>query len=136
MKQLTKENRLLAIVKDSNDAILLLDFEGNISAWNKGATRMYGYSEAKALTMNILDLVPAERHDETKLMLANLKEEEEEEEVTTKMTERLGKDGKVVPVWLTATIIIDDMGIPELITTTERDLSLLSKEAFLQLTGG
>ena len=34
------------------------DLEGHILAWNRGAERLYGYSEAEALEMNIRDLVP------------------------------------------------------------------------------
>ena len=50
--------RLATVVLDSNDAITLQDLEGRILAWNRGAERMYGYSEAEALQMNIEQLVP------------------------------------------------------------------------------
>ena len=56
--------RLATVVMDSNDAITVYDLEGNISAWNKGAKKMYGYSEAEALKMNIRDIVPDDKKAE------------------------------------------------------------------------
>src|SRR5262249_28403978 len=52
--------RLATVVKDSNDAITVQDLDGKIIAWNRGATKMYGYSEAEALQMTIEALVPEE----------------------------------------------------------------------------
>src|SRR3569623_872536 len=51
--------RLAAVVRDSNDAIVVYDFDGRILSWNRGAEQAYGYSEAEALNMAIADLVPA-----------------------------------------------------------------------------
>ena len=50
--------RLAVIVRDSSDVITLQDLEGNILAWNPKAESLYGWSEAKALTMNITNMVP------------------------------------------------------------------------------
>jgi len=41
-------HRLAALIRDSNDAVVLLDSKGNILAWNRGAEDMYGWSEAEA----------------------------------------------------------------------------------------
>src|SRR3569832_1704692 len=41
--------RLAAVVRDSNDAIVVYDFDGRILSWNRGAEQAYGYSEAEAL---------------------------------------------------------------------------------------
>lgn len=51
-KQEAEEARRMAtVVRDSNDAITIQDFEGNISAWNHGAEVMFGYSEKEALRL-------------------------------------------------------------------------------------
>ena len=50
--------RMGTILRDSNDAITVQDFDGKILAWNRGAAQMYGWTEAEALKMNILDIVP------------------------------------------------------------------------------
>ncbi|MFN2366705.1 MAG: chemotaxis protein CheB, partial [Desulfurivibrionaceae bacterium] len=72
-KLLDKEKRLAAVVRESNDAITLQDLEGNIIAWNKGAEKMFGYSETEALKKNILDIVPPERHNEIRELIAKQK---------------------------------------------------------------
>src|SRR5208337_3365872 len=46
--------RLATVLLDSNDALIVHDFEGKILAWNRGAEQMTGYLEAEALQMNSL----------------------------------------------------------------------------------
>ena len=41
--------RLATVVSDSNDAVIMHDFDGKILAWNRGAIETYGYTEAEAL---------------------------------------------------------------------------------------
>lgn len=53
--------RLATVVRDSNDAITLKDFEGRFTAWNHGAEMMYGYSEKEALQMNVRQLTPSDK---------------------------------------------------------------------------
>ena len=48
-----RARRMATVVRDSNDAITIQDFEGRITAWNRGAELMYGYSEEEALLENI-----------------------------------------------------------------------------------
>ena len=57
---ITNENirRLATVVKDSNDAIMVQDFEGHITTWNSGAEQMFGYSEEEALKMDNNILTP------------------------------------------------------------------------------
>ena len=126
-----KEKRLSAVVKDSNDAVILHDFKGKIIAWNKGAEKVYSYSETEALTMNIMDIVPPERKDEIKALIARMKEEE----VESCVTERMCKDGEIISVWLTLTRLQDEEGRLSFVATTERDLSKLTADASLLLTG-
>ena len=56
--------RLAVVVRDAHDAITVQDLEGRILAWNPGAERMYGWSEAEALAMNIRDLIPESQREE------------------------------------------------------------------------
>ena len=59
-------SRLLAtLLRNSNDAVTVQDFDGRITVWNHGAEQMYGYDEAEALQMNIRDTVPEDRRAET-----------------------------------------------------------------------
>ena len=57
---------MATVVRDSNDAITVQDLNGNITAWNKKAQLMYGWSEAEALEMNIRDIIPENKINKTK----------------------------------------------------------------------
>src|ERR1035437_4100937 len=56
--------RLVVVMRDSNDAIVVQDMYGQIIAWNPRAVRLYGWTEAEALTMSITDLTPEELREE------------------------------------------------------------------------
>jgi len=115
-----KIRRLATVVLDSNDAITIQDFEGRITAWNRGAELMYGYREEEALQMNIGCLTPAEREEEqkdfTRRLIAG-------EKITSLESQRVTKDGRILEVWLTLTKLIDDTGKPIGIASTERDIT-------------
>ncbi|MDM8549101.1 chemotaxis protein CheB [Desulfobacterales bacterium HSG2] len=117
--------RLAAVVTDSNDAITVQDTGGNITAWNRGAEKMYGYSEAEALEMNVRDIVPDDRKKETLTFVQKLQEGEEAESFKTR---RLTKDGRVLDVWLTVTKLVDDQGKMVSIATTEHDITKIKEK--------
>ncbi|EKD52073.1 MAG: hypothetical protein ACD_62C00124G0009 [uncultured bacterium] len=120
MGSLEKFRRMATVIQDSNDAITFQDLDGNILAWNQGAEIMYGYSEADALNMNIVDTVPKEYQEEARQFLSSLKRGEL---VPTLETKRKTKDGRIVDVWLTNTKLTDDKGNLTGIATTERDIT-------------
>jgi two-component system CheB/CheR fusion protein len=109
--------RLAAVVRDAYDAITVQDLEGRILAWNPGAERMYGWTEAEALSMNIRDLMPESRREETLALLRSLSRSETMEPYRIP---RIAKDGRIVEVWLTATALVNDSGCVYAIATTER----------------
>src|ERR1035438_1681622 len=120
MGSLEKFRRMATVIQDSNDAITFQDLDGNILAWNRGAEQIYGYSEAEALRMNIVDTVPKEYQAEAREFLSSLKRGEL---VPTLETKRKTKDGRIVDVWLTNTKLTDDKGKLTGIATTERDIT-------------
>jgi PAS domain S-box-containing protein len=124
MGSLEKFRRMATVIQDSNDAITFQDLDGNILAWNRGAEQIYGYSEAEALGMNIVDTVPTEYQEEAREFLASLKRGEL---VSTLETKRKAKDGRIVDVWLTNTKLTDDKGKLTGIATTERDITEQTK---------
>ena len=124
MGSLEKFRRMATVIQDSNDAITFQDLEGNILAWNRGAEIMYGYSEAEALSMNIVDTVPKEYQEEARGFLASLKRGELLPNLETK---RKHKDGRIIDVWLTNTKLTDDKGKLTGIATTERDITVQTK---------
>jgi two-component system CheB/CheR fusion protein len=123
--RLAAELRLAAVIKDSNDAVTLQDLDGNILDWNKGAERMYGYSRAEALKMNIRDIIPRGNQKQT---LELIKKISTGKEIKSFKTKRKTRDGRVLDIWLTVTKIADAEGKPIQIATTERDLAWLSEQ--------
>ncbi len=119
-KTLEKFRRMATVIQDSNDAITFQDLDGKILAWNRGAEIMYGYSEAEALSKNIVDTVPTEYQAEARGFLASLKRGELVPNLETK---RKHKDGRIIDVWLTNTKLTDDKGNLTGIATTERDIT-------------
>lgn len=112
--------RLATVVFDSNDAITVQKLDGTITAWNKGAERMYGYNELEALGMNILDIVPVTQKEEAIDLLRQIKSGRHVDSIETK---RVSKDGRTLDVWLTLTKLTDDMGEVVAVATTERDVT-------------
>ena len=112
--------RLATVVTDSNDAITVQQLDGTILAWNRGAERIYGYTEQEALEMNILELVPEPRRVETNHFIDQIRSGELAESLET---QRQTKDGRVLDVWLTLTALTDETGKPVAIATTERDIT-------------
>jgi len=108
---------LAAVVRDANDAVLVQDFEGRILVWNPGAEKMYGWSEADALAMNIRDLLPEGYRDES---LTIVKQLARAEVLEPYCLQRIAKDGRMVDVWLTATALVNATGEAYAVVTTER----------------
>ena len=109
--------RLAVVVRDAHDAITVKDLNGRILAWNPGAVRMYGWSEAEALTMNASDRIPpAQRYQESEKM----RELSHAKVMEPYRTQRLTKSGQIVEISMIATVLINDRGRPYAIATTER----------------
>jgi two-component system, chemotaxis family, CheB/CheR fusion protein len=114
-----KLSRMAAVVRDSNDAITTQDLDGNIMEWNPMATKMYGWSEERALTMNVKERIPSERADEEFELLRKLGTHEiMEPYATTRKT----KSGATLDVLLTATALLNEDGEVYAIATTERKI--------------
>ncbi|MBI5583290.1 MAG: PAS domain-containing protein [Deltaproteobacteria bacterium] len=111
--------RLAVVVRDSQNAITMQAFDGRILAWNPAAERMYGWTEAEALTMNIEDLVPKGRGQEA---LASLRRLSRAEFLEPGRVERVAKDGRIIAVWLIATALVNESGEPYAVSTTERGI--------------
>ncbi len=120
VKEIKQLNRLATVVRDSNDAVTVQDLDGNILAWNKGATQMYGWSEAEALKMNIREIVPKNNMKELATLTKKIKNNEP---VASLVTQRLCKNRKILAVWLTVTVLKDKRNKLVELATTERDVS-------------
>jgi len=99
--------RLAAIVESSDDAILSKTLDGTISAWNRGAEKVFGYSAAEIVGKPMLVLLPPERIDEELDILARIKRGESVEHLETI---RVRKDGTRIEVSVTISPIRDGNG--------------------------
>ncbi len=109
--------RMAVIVRDAHDAITMQDLEGRMLAWNAGAVRMYGWSEAEALAMNVRDRIPAELRVEA---LARIRHLSQAEVLEPYRTQRITKSGAVIAVSIVSTALMDEQGRMYGIATTER----------------
>ena len=109
--------RLAVVVRDAHDAITVQNLEGRTLAWNPGAVRMYGWSEAQALEMNIHDRVPPNRQEDSMAKLLQLSRSEILEPYAA---QRLAQSGAVLNVWITSTALMNAAGHMYAIATTER----------------
>src|SRR5687768_8123047 len=109
----TGRHRLAALlrqgrrVSDSTDAITMQDLQGRILAWNRGAERLYGYSEREALRMNVRELIPDERTADLDGTFGAI---ERGEEIPGLELKRKARDGHVVDVWVTTAKVFDGKG--------------------------
>jgi two-component system CheB/CheR fusion protein len=111
--------RLAVVVRDAHDAVVVQDLHGRITAWNPAAARMYGWNEAEALTMNIRDVI-AEGLREPELV--NVQRLGRGEVLEPYRSQRIAKDGQGVEVWVTASALLNDVGAPYAIATTEKQV--------------
>jgi two-component system CheB/CheR fusion protein len=109
--------RLAVVVRDAHDAITLQDLDGRMLAWNPAAVRMYGWSEAEALQMNVRERIPAGMREDA---LAKIMQLSRAETLEPHRTQRIAKDGAVVEVSVISTALVDAAGNMYAVATNER----------------
>jgi PAS domain S-box-containing protein len=99
--------KLAAIVENSDDAIVSKDLNGLITSWNRAAERIFGYRATEVVGRPINMIIPPDRQDEERQILAQLRRGERVEHFETV---RLTKDGRPLQVSLTISPIKDAEG--------------------------
>jgi len=98
---------LAAIVESSEDAIISMSPNGVILSWNRGAQRLYGYTETEALGQSIGMVIPGEVHAEENEILKRLAAGKSLEYFETI---RVTKEGQRIPVSAAISLIRDATG--------------------------
>jgi len=102
-----KELRLSSLTEGTADAVIIMDDQLHITSWNRGAEEMYLYKTAEILGKHLSLLVPE----------TNLKDHEIDKlvEIVYKQgylknyqTQRVRKDGKILTVDITTTLLTDN----------------------------
>lgn len=118
---------LATVVKQSNNAIYIVDRSGRIISWNDGAEKIYGYTEQEALQMEVWDLIPVNLHAECQTVIEGVTASEKIHELETIRTT---KTGALIEVLFSANVINDNSATTN-IAITERDITqqkLLDKQ--------
>src|SRR5262247_2051285 len=97
-------HHLAAIVSSSDDAIISKDLNGTVTSWNGAAERMFGYTAEEAIGQSIRLIIPHDRQREEDEVLRRIRAGKS---VTHFETERLRKNGTVIPISLTISPIFD-----------------------------
>ncbi len=112
--------RLATLLEYSDDAIKAFDPDGNITAWNPGAERLYGYDEKTALSMNIREILPRDRADEVQNAIQKLAEGRR---IPPFETQRVTSDGQLIDVLSTIHLIQGTGPSSDIIVATDRDIT-------------
>lgn len=99
--------RLVALVDSSFDAIISKDLNSIIQSWNTAAERLFGYSADEAVGRSIMMLIPDKLQGEEAEIIARIRAGER---VASYETVRRRKDGSLVAVSLTISPIRNRLG--------------------------
>ena len=94
--------RMAAIVDSSDDAIIGRTLDGIITSWNPAAERRFGYSGQEILGKSVGVMIPPDRAEEMKTILAGIIRGQPVERLETIRTR---KDGTSLPISLTVSPI-------------------------------
>jgi PAS domain S-box-containing protein len=109
-----------AIVESTDDSITATTLDGTILSWNRASERLYGYTAAEMIGERIHKIIEPERHpvvDETLAAIAR------GELIDLHEATGVRKDGSIMPVALTVSLVRGADGIVRGISTIARDIS-------------
>lgn len=90
--------RFEAIIQSSEDVIISKTLNGIVTSWNPAAERLYGYTSEEMIGQPISRIIPADRIDDEKIILEDIRKGKKVESFETK---RITKDGRLVDMSLT-----------------------------------
>lgn len=112
----------LSVFRDATDPIVIEDLTGRVIEMNNETLRAYGWSREDLIGQPIKRLVPEQRHDQAEnllqLCLAG-------EDVRNVEGLRVSRDGTVIDVLLTLSLLRDDNGEPMAVASIAKDISAL-----------
>jgi PAS domain S-box-containing protein len=111
---------LASIVESSQDAIITISLDGNITNWNKGAVQIYGYSAEEVLGKHLSILAPDNLKDEIEKLIDRVKRKIM---IKNYETTKLKKDGTLISVSLTLSPIFNASGKLTAVSVIARDIT-------------
>ena len=111
---------LAAIIRSSNDAIVSKTLDGTVLSWNPSAEAMFGFTEDEMIGESIRKIVPENRQTEEDEILSSISKGQRIDQF---QTERLRKDGTLVPIFVSVSPILNDNGEVVGASKIARDIS-------------
>ena len=107
LQKSTAENQRLALIaKQTADAMMMHDLDGNISFWNDAAQKIFGYAPNDIIGQSASILIP--KGQETDLV-QNRRAINDRRHVENHDTQRMARDGRIVDVSISAAPLIDPL---------------------------
>jgi len=107
-----------ALLEKARDAIVVCDVDDTICFWNNGAQRLYGWTAAEVCGRTLLDLLGGDPGKKLSAWSAMV----ETGSWTGELSQRT-KDGRLVDVECSLTLVRDDMGRPKSILSIKSDVT-------------
>ncbi len=111
--------RLAQVVQSSNDAMICVDLDGNITEWNPGAERLFGWTANESIghpiSMLASEARQAEQSDLVRRVVAG-------EHVGRIRTQRKHRSGELVDVAMTMSLLVGDNDKPFGVGAVIRDI--------------
>src|SRR6266404_5372428 len=119
-RSLEAEERLVAIVAFSSDAIISKTLDDIITSWNKAAENIFGYTKEEAIGKSITIIVPKYLWNEEKEIIRKIKKGQD---IDHYETIRLRKDGQLIIVSVSISLIKDGKGKIIGVSNITRDIT-------------
>jgi PAS domain S-box-containing protein len=103
------ERQYIAAVESSALAFITTQLDGTITAWSRGAVKLFGYTADETVGRNVLMVVPDDRHREVVDILEKIRSGET---VENRRTVRVDKSGRQIHVAISVAPILDASGRP------------------------
>ncbi len=117
LRKVNEVLRLAVVVRDAHDAITVHALDGRTLAWNPAAIRLYGWTEAEALQLNVRERIPLPERAVEQARTDRLRRREQ---ISPYKTERCTKQGGLITVNVVTTALLNETGEVYGIATTER----------------
>jgi PAS domain S-box-containing protein len=129
---------LATIVDSSDDAIIGVAPDGTVLSWNTGAEHVYGYHAGQMLGQPIAILRPAHMQEQAMQLFDRLGRDKSPTHIETVL---LRRDGRLIDVALTVSVLNEAGGVISGFSTISRDISerkrgeraLIQKTSFIRL---
>ena len=84
--------RQAQILDQIHDSVVSTDLDGNVTSWNKGAERLFGYSDKEVLGKHISFLYPEDKHQFLEQEVIKSLRKKGEHEIEVQMRRKSGED--------------------------------------------